>query len=134
MRFSKQPNGMPRKMPMRASNYLISILVFLDSYSNLILSDFFYRTANGCYKDAADLAAQLEQYPVAIENFEIVAQNSLSSPLTRYNVKEYFFKAGLCHLCTGVSPSFLIIHWDPYLPSATKAASDDIWGPYNVEK
>ncbi|WAQ88881.1 hypothetical protein PtA15_10A302 [Puccinia triticina] len=60
-----------------------------------------HATANGCYKDAADLAAQLEQYPVAIENFEIVAQNSLSSPLTRYNVKEYFFKAGLCHLCTG---------------------------------
>ncbi|PLW10685.1 hypothetical protein PCANC_01321 [Puccinia coronata f. sp. avenae] len=60
-----------------------------------------HATANGCYKDAADIAAQLEQYPVAIENFEIVAQNSLSSPLTRYNVKEYFFKAGLCHLCTG---------------------------------
>lgn len=60
-----------------------------------------HATANGCYKDVADLAAQLEQYPVAIENFELVAQNSLSSALTRYSVKEYLFKAGLCHLCTG---------------------------------
>lgn len=60
-----------------------------------------HATANGCYKDAADIAAQLEQYLVAIENFELVARNSLSSALTRYSVKEYLFKAGLCHLCMG---------------------------------
>ncbi|KAH9809903.1 hypothetical protein DFH28DRAFT_513414 [Melampsora americana] len=62
---------------------------------------FSFRTANGCFKDAADIAAQLEQYPIAIENFELVARNSLSSALTRYSVKEYLFKAALCHLCTG---------------------------------
>ncbi|CAH7683862.1 soluble NSF attachment protein [Phakopsora pachyrhizi] len=60
-----------------------------------------HATANGCYKDAADIAIQLENYGVAIENFELVAKNSLSSPLTRYSVKEYLFKASLCHLCTG---------------------------------
>ncbi|EGG09431.1 uncharacterized protein MELLADRAFT_71234 [Melampsora larici-populina 98AG31] len=60
-----------------------------------------HATANGCFKDAADIAAQLEQYSIAIENFELVARNSLSSPLTRYSVKEYLFKAALCHLCTG---------------------------------
>ncbi|MBW0464955.1 hypothetical protein O181_004670 [Austropuccinia psidii MF-1] len=60
-----------------------------------------HATANACYKDAADIAAQLEQYSLAITNFELVAQNSLSNALTRYGVKEYLFKAGLCHLCAG---------------------------------
>ena len=31
-----------------------------------------------------------------------VATASLSSALTRYSVKEYFLKAGLCHLCKHV--------------------------------
>lgn len=61
-----------------------------------------HRTANACFKDVADIAAQLEQYPVAIEKYELVAQASLKSPLTRYSVKDYYLKAGLCHLCTGV--------------------------------
>ncbi|GAA99208.1 uncharacterized protein L969DRAFT_72967 [Mixia osmundae IAM 14324] len=58
-------------------------------------------TANACFKDVADIAAQLQQYPKAIERFEQVASASLQSPLTRYSSKEYFLKAGLCHLCTG---------------------------------
>lgn len=31
-----------------------------------------------------------------------VGANSLTSPLTRYSVKEYYFKAGLCQLAKGV--------------------------------
>jgi len=66
------------------------------------------RTANACFKDVADLAAQLENYPLAIERYESVAQASLKSPLTRYSVKDYFLKAGLCHLCTGVRPDLCL--------------------------
>jgi len=58
-------------------------------------------TANACYKDVADIAAQLNHFDKAIEKFELVAENSLTSPLTRYSVKEYYFKAGLCHLAKG---------------------------------
>ncbi|KAF8640484.1 hypothetical protein AX17_000147 [Amanita inopinata Kibby_2008] len=55
-------------------------------------------TANACYKDAADLHAELEEYPQAIARYEQVADHSLTSALTRYSVKEYWLRAGLCAL------------------------------------
>ncbi|PSS37679.1 hypothetical protein EW026_g941 [Hermanssonia centrifuga] len=58
-------------------------------------------TANACYKDAADLHADLEQYPQAIARYEQVANGSLSSPLTKYSVKEYWLRASLCALAMG---------------------------------
>ena len=61
------------------------------------------RTANACYKDAADLHAELEEYPQAIALYEQVANGSLSSPLTKYSVKEYWLRARLCALAMGVS-------------------------------
>jgi alpha-soluble NSF attachment protein len=61
------------------------------------------RTANACYKDAADLHADLEEYPQAIARYEQVADGSLSSPLTKYSVKEYWLRASLCALAMNVS-------------------------------
>ncbi|KAF9822130.1 hypothetical protein IEO21_00124 [Rhodonia placenta] len=58
-------------------------------------------TANSCYKDAADLHAELEEYPQAIARYEQVANGSLSSALTRYSVKEYWLRASLCALAMG---------------------------------
>ncbi|KAN0100581.1 Soluble NSF attachment protein, SNAP domain containing protein [Tylopilus felleus] len=55
-------------------------------------------TANACYKDAADLHAELEEYPRAIQRYEQVADQSLMSALTKYSVKEYWLKACLCAL------------------------------------
>lgn len=60
------------------------------------------RTANACFKDAADLHADLEEYPQAITRYEQVANHSLSSSLTKYSVKEYWLRAGLCALALGV--------------------------------
>nr|AAB38331.1 sec17-like protein [Coprinopsis cinerea] len=53
-------------------------------------------TANQCYKDAADLYAELEQFPQAITLYERVADHSLTSNLTKYSVKEYWLKSLLC--------------------------------------
>lgn len=61
-----------------------------------------YSTANACYKDAADLHAELENYPQAIARYEQVANGSLSSALTKYSVKEYWLRASLCALAMGV--------------------------------
>ncbi|KAF9535426.1 vesicular-fusion protein SEC17 [Crepidotus variabilis] len=58
-------------------------------------------TANQCYKDAADLHAELEEYPQAIHRYEQVADQSLTSNLTKYSVKEYWLKSGLCALALG---------------------------------
>ncbi|KXN90071.1 Vesicular-fusion protein SEC17 [Leucoagaricus sp. SymC.cos] len=55
-------------------------------------------TANACYKDAADLLAELDQFPQAIARYEQVADHSLTSALTKYSVKEYWLRAGLCGL------------------------------------
>jgi len=55
-------------------------------------------TANACFKDAADLHAELEEYQAAIQRYEQVANHSLTSSLTKYSVKEYWLRAGLCAL------------------------------------
>ncbi|SCZ88577.1 BZ3500_MvSof-1268-A1-R1_Chr10-2g03006 [Microbotryum saponariae] len=60
-------------------------------------------TANACLKEAAELAASVGEYPRAVTHFEAVAKHSLISALTRYSVKEYYLKAALCWLATGVS-------------------------------
>jgi len=55
-------------------------------------------TANGCFKDAADLHAELDEFPAAIARYEQVANHSLTSTLTRFSVKEYWLRSGLCAL------------------------------------
>ena len=68
-------------------------------YRRIMLGD---RTANACYKDAADLHAELEDYPQAIALYEQVANGSLSSALTKYSVKEYWLRSSLCALAMKV--------------------------------
>ncbi|KAJ3720031.1 vesicular-fusion protein SEC17 [Lentinula raphanica] len=58
-------------------------------------------TANACYKDAADLHAEIDEHAQAIARYERVADYSLTSALTKYSVKDYWLKAGLCALATG---------------------------------
>ena len=73
------------------------------SFIHYLTYTFICRTAHACFKDAADLHADLEEYPQAIARYEQVAGYSLSSPLTKYSVKEYWLRAGLCALALGVS-------------------------------
>ncbi|KAG8943151.1 vesicular-fusion protein S17 [Tulasnella sp. 424] len=55
-------------------------------------------TASSCKKDAADLLVELDRWHEAIKLYDEVAQYSLGSQLTKYNVKEYWLRAGLCAL------------------------------------
>lgn len=64
-----------------------------------------------CTLKAAHLAAVLGQYDNAIEKFESVAAASVDNQLTKWSVKEYFLKAGLCHLCTMVYISSCVSAW-----------------------
>lgn len=95
--------GIPKRMQRRKMliSFLRAFLIFP------------YRTANACYKDAADLLAELEQYPQAIARYEQVADHSLTSALTKYSVKEYWLRAGLCALAMNVWLSFGFV---AYLP------------------
>lgn len=62
-----------------------------------------YSLANKCLLKVAQISADLEDYPTAIEKYEQVAAASADDPLLKWSLKEYFLKAGLCHLCTDVS-------------------------------
>jgi len=55
--------------------------------------------ANGCLLKVAHFAAQLGDFEKAIKLFEDIGAKSLENNLLKWSAKEYFFKAGLCHLC-----------------------------------
>ncbi|KAI1005017.1 putative vesicular-fusion protein sec17 [Podosphaera aphanis] len=57
--------------------------------------------ANKLYLKVADLAATDGDYYKAIENFEKVATTSVNNNLMKWSVKDFFLKAGLCHLAVG---------------------------------
>ncbi|XP_054598565.1 N-ethylmaleimide-sensitive factor attachment protein, alpha b isoform X1 [Nothobranchius furzeri] len=56
-------------------------------------------SANKCLLKVATYAAQLEQYPKAIEIYEQVGTYAMDSTLLKYSAKDHFFKAALCHFC-----------------------------------
>ncbi|KAJ1988344.1 vesicular-fusion protein S17 [Dimargaris cristalligena] len=56
---------------------------------------------NNCLLKVAAFAAQLEQYPKAMEIFERIAAASVDNQLTKWSVKEYLLKAGICRLAAG---------------------------------
>jgi alpha-soluble NSF attachment protein len=57
--------------------------------------------ANKLYLKVADLSALAGDYAKASQLFETVAKSSLTSNLMRWSVKDYFLKAGICHLAAG---------------------------------
>lgn len=59
------------------------------------------RLANKLWLKVADSAAMEGDYYKAIENFEKVAEQSVNNNLMKYSVKDYFLRAGICHLATG---------------------------------
>ncbi|KAK9383042.1 soluble NSF attachment protein [Kockiozyma suomiensis] len=54
--------------------------------------------ANKAWLKVAEIAALREDYPRAIAKYELVAKNSLTNNLTKWSVKDYFFRSGLCHI------------------------------------
>lgn len=56
-------------------------------------------SANKCLLKVAQYAAQLEQYPKAVQIYEQVATSSMDNQLLRYSAKDHFFRAALCHMC-----------------------------------
>ncbi|KAK1765568.1 soluble NSF attachment protein [Phialemonium atrogriseum] len=56
--------------------------------------------ANKLFLKVADIAALEADYYKAIEQYEKVAQQSINNNLMKYSVKDYFLKAGVCHMAT----------------------------------
>jgi hypothetical protein len=107
-------SGIQRKKRKRTYMFFPTITKSHPSFSNDSgsLNSFFFflvlcRLAQGCLLKVAHFSAQLEKYDRAIEIFEQVANASLDNQLAKWSLKEYFLKAGLCHMCTGVSTSYI---------------------------
>jgi alpha-soluble NSF attachment protein len=60
-----------------------------------------YRLANKLYLKVADLAALESDYYTSIQHYERVASSAINNNLMKWSVKDYFLKAGLCHLAVG---------------------------------
>lgn len=63
------------------------------------------RLANKLYLKVADLAAIAGDYYKSIEHYEKVAKSSVANNLMKWSVKDYFLKAGICHLAANVLQS-----------------------------
>ncbi|MCJ1283446.1 hypothetical protein MMC26_002775 [Xylographa opegraphella] len=57
--------------------------------------------ANKLFLKVADLAALEGDYYKSIENYEKVAKSAVNNNLMKWSVKDYFLKAGICHLASG---------------------------------
>ncbi len=68
------------------------------------------RLANKLWIKLADVAALEGDNNKAIANYERVAKASVGNDLMKYSVKDYYLKAGICHLATGVSRDLLCLH------------------------
>ncbi len=91
-------------MPKRGYS-LLELL--LNSAKTLMLTVYGLncRLANKLFLKVADLAALESDYYKSIENYEKVAKSSVSNNLMKWSVKDYFLKAGMCHLATNVRTS-----------------------------
>lgn len=59
------------------------------------------RLANKLYLKTADISAIEGDYLKAISNYERIARSAINNNLMKWSVKEYFLKAGICHLANG---------------------------------
>ncbi|KAK9699968.1 hypothetical protein RND81_08G207800 [Saponaria officinalis] len=76
-------------------------ILWYEKAADLFQSEEVSTSANQCRQKIAQYAAQLEQYPKAIEIYEDIARQSLNSTLLKYGVKGHLLNAGICHLCKG---------------------------------
>lgn len=76
-------------------------MVYFGRAADLFSSEEVTTSANQCKLKVAQFAAQLEQYPMAVEIYEEIAKQSLNNNLLKYSVKGYLLNAGLCQLCRG---------------------------------
>ena len=72
-----------------------------DTAAQWFESDNAEALANKLYLKVADLAALEGDYQTSVAKYEAVAKSSLNNNLMKWSVKDYFLKAGICHLASG---------------------------------
>lgn len=85
----------------------------------------------------ADLAALEGMYPKAIEKYEGVARSSAGSNLMKWSIKDYFLKAGICHLASRDKIALkkaldIYVELDPSFPSTREFLLLNVCAPHCV--
>ncbi|KAJ8506813.1 hypothetical protein OPV22_007699 [Ensete ventricosum] len=80
---------------------LENAMEYFEQAADLFQSEEVTTSANQCKQKVAQFAAQLEQYPKAIEVYEALARCSAKNSLLKYGVKGILLNAGICQLCKG---------------------------------
>eukprot|EP01135_Chromosphaera_perkinsii_P007261 Nk52_evm69s745 gene=Nk52_evmTU69s745 len=57
--------------------------------------------ANKCLLKVAQYAGQLQKYDKGIEIYETIGTAAIDNSLLKWSAKDYFFKAGILHMCQG---------------------------------
>lgn len=70
-----------------------------EAAADWLASDNAESQANKLYLKVAEIAALEGDYVRACQKFEQVASSSVHNGLTKWSTKEYYLKAGICHLC-----------------------------------
>lgn len=70
-----------------------------ESAADWLASDNAESQSNKLLLKVAEIAGLEGDYQRACQKFEQVASSSVSNGLTKWSVKEYYLKAGICHLC-----------------------------------
>jgi hypothetical protein len=65
-----------------------------------------YRLENKITLALSDLQALEGDYRSAIDGYETAADKAQNNNLLAWNIKNYLFQAGICHLATGVCLDF----------------------------
>ncbi|KAL8763061.1 MAG: hypothetical protein Q9194_007427 [Teloschistes cf. exilis] len=69
--------------------------------------------SNKLWLKVGDLSALEGDYQRGVECYEKVARSAVSNNLMKWSVKDYFLKAGICHLASGVSPLLFSLSFPP---------------------
>ena len=70
-----------------------------ETAADWLASDNAESQANKLFLKVAEIAGLEGDYARACQKFEQVASSSVQNGLTKWSVKEYYLKAGICHLC-----------------------------------
>lgn len=96
----------PRQVPPDSHQMVVEHWEPVKNSSTTLTREEAHRLANKLFLKVADLAALEGDYQRAITNYEKVAHSSVDNNLMKWSVKEYFLKAGICHLASQVTSLF----------------------------
>lgn len=104
MRTRRPRNGLRAIMPKRMTP-ISPMEAGIWGWLHVLTLIHLHRLANKHFLKVADLSALESDYYKAIQHYERIGRSSINNNLMKWSIKDYFLKAGICHLATNVGSS-----------------------------